>query len=323
MKIRRTDLMPDVLKDTYDRMNAERFAEAAELRAVGEAQATRIKAEADRQAVEVGQDIRLSSIAIKNALVAGLLEQGYLDDEDDDLAEEDDDEDDGDPARLLLTAEGVLDWVHWGRSSRSDVNRKASAAVRIGDYERLDPSGPRANRMNDGRTAYAWSDGTPQGVDSGTTTGIFFTADGYRIRVPADTAERTVSVYLGGWNSSARFTATLSDGSAPAVSFDASDGLSNASVYDKVVTLSYSAASASAELILEYELISGSNITLQAVTLRGAAGSVNTPPRFDSSPVESVVAGTSYQYSVQASDADAGDVLILSALTTPAVTVLW
>ncbi|MGB7203885.1 MAG: protease modulator HflC [Anderseniella sp.] len=53
VKIRRTDLMPDVLKDTYDRMNAERFAEAAELRAIGEAQATRIKAEADRQAVEL------------------------------------------------------------------------------------------------------------------------------------------------------------------------------------------------------------------------------------------------------------------------------
>ncbi len=53
VKIRRTDLLDQVLKDTYARMNAERFAEAAELRAVGEAQATRIKAEADRQSVEL------------------------------------------------------------------------------------------------------------------------------------------------------------------------------------------------------------------------------------------------------------------------------
>ena len=53
VKIRRTDLLEQVLKDTYARMNAERFAEAAELRAVGEAQATRIKAEADRQSVEL------------------------------------------------------------------------------------------------------------------------------------------------------------------------------------------------------------------------------------------------------------------------------
>jgi len=45
--------MPDVLQDTYARMSAERFAEAAELRAIGQAQATRIQAEADRAAVEL------------------------------------------------------------------------------------------------------------------------------------------------------------------------------------------------------------------------------------------------------------------------------
>jgi modulator of FtsH protease HflC len=53
VRIRRTELMPDVLHDTYERMNAERFAEAAELRAIGQAQATRIEAEADRAAVEL------------------------------------------------------------------------------------------------------------------------------------------------------------------------------------------------------------------------------------------------------------------------------
>lgn len=53
VRIRRTDLMPDVLNDTYERMNAERFAEAAELRAIGQAQAVKIKAEADRSAVEL------------------------------------------------------------------------------------------------------------------------------------------------------------------------------------------------------------------------------------------------------------------------------
>lgn len=53
VRIRRTDLMPDVLKDTYDRMNAERFAEAAQLRAIGDAQRRRIRAEAEREAVEM------------------------------------------------------------------------------------------------------------------------------------------------------------------------------------------------------------------------------------------------------------------------------
>lgn len=53
VRIRRTDLMPDVLKDTYDRMNAERFAEAAQLRAVGDAERRRIRAQAEREQVEL------------------------------------------------------------------------------------------------------------------------------------------------------------------------------------------------------------------------------------------------------------------------------
>lgn len=65
VRIRRTDLMPDVLKDTYERMNAERFAEAAELRAVGEAQATRIRAEADRQSVELVSKAKRESEIIR------------------------------------------------------------------------------------------------------------------------------------------------------------------------------------------------------------------------------------------------------------------
>ncbi len=53
VRVRRTDLTPDVLNDTYERMNAERFAEAANLRAIGETARRRIRAEADREAVEL------------------------------------------------------------------------------------------------------------------------------------------------------------------------------------------------------------------------------------------------------------------------------
>ena len=53
VRIRRTDLMPQVLNQTYARMNAERFAEAAELRAIGNAQRIKIKAQADRERVEL------------------------------------------------------------------------------------------------------------------------------------------------------------------------------------------------------------------------------------------------------------------------------
>jgi len=65
VRIRRTDLMPDVLKDTYDRMNAERFAEAAQLRAVGDAERRRIRASAEREAVEMVSKAKRESEIIR------------------------------------------------------------------------------------------------------------------------------------------------------------------------------------------------------------------------------------------------------------------
>ena len=53
VRIRKTDLMQEVLKQTYERMNAERFAEAAQLRAVGRTRGITIRAAADRNKVEL------------------------------------------------------------------------------------------------------------------------------------------------------------------------------------------------------------------------------------------------------------------------------
>jgi membrane protease subunit HflC len=61
VRIRRTDLMPEVLQDTYDRMSAERLAEAALLRAVGESQSIKVRAEADRNYVELVSTARRES----------------------------------------------------------------------------------------------------------------------------------------------------------------------------------------------------------------------------------------------------------------------
>jgi membrane protease subunit HflC len=65
VRIRRTDLMPEVLQDTYDRMSAERLAEAAELRAIGEAQSIKVRAEADREAVELVSKARGESERVR------------------------------------------------------------------------------------------------------------------------------------------------------------------------------------------------------------------------------------------------------------------
>ena len=53
VRILRTDLTPQVSAQTFDRMKAERLAEAALLRARGQEQAQTLRAIADRQAVEI------------------------------------------------------------------------------------------------------------------------------------------------------------------------------------------------------------------------------------------------------------------------------
>jgi modulator of FtsH protease HflC len=53
VRIRRTDLTAEVSQQTYDRMKAERLAEAERLRARGNEAAQRIQARADRESVEI------------------------------------------------------------------------------------------------------------------------------------------------------------------------------------------------------------------------------------------------------------------------------
>ena len=65
VRIRRTDLLPDVLQETYDRMSAERLAEAALLRAVGESQSIKVRAGADREYVELVATARRESEIIR------------------------------------------------------------------------------------------------------------------------------------------------------------------------------------------------------------------------------------------------------------------
>lgn len=61
VRILRTDLTNQVSAQTYDRMKAERLAEAAQLRALGKQQAQTIRAVADRQAVEIVADANRDS----------------------------------------------------------------------------------------------------------------------------------------------------------------------------------------------------------------------------------------------------------------------
>lgn len=82
VRIRRTDLLDDVLDDTYNRMASERKAEAADLRSKGEATKTRMVAEADRTYTEKiagarkqSEIIRGEGDATRNKVFAQAFEQ--------------------------------------------------------------------------------------------------------------------------------------------------------------------------------------------------------------------------------------------------------
>ncbi len=65
VRIRRTDLMKEVLDATYERMKSERKAEAQNLRGKGEALNTQMKAEADRKVLEITSEGQRQSEIIR------------------------------------------------------------------------------------------------------------------------------------------------------------------------------------------------------------------------------------------------------------------
>ena len=82
VRIRRTDLTAEVSQQTYDRMKAERLAEAERLRARGREAAQRIRARADREVVEIVAEARKESEILRgegeaerNATFAGAFER--------------------------------------------------------------------------------------------------------------------------------------------------------------------------------------------------------------------------------------------------------
>lgn len=82
VRIVRTDLSTDVRKQTFQRMRAEREAEAAELRALGTQEKLRIEAEADREAtVTIAEARRDSEVlrgegdAERNSIFAGAFQR--------------------------------------------------------------------------------------------------------------------------------------------------------------------------------------------------------------------------------------------------------
>lgn len=160
-----------------------------------------------------------------------------------------------------LTTEGPTDWIHWGDPT---LNRKAGVTAQIGNYT-IVGSGKILNYSNDPR-ALSWTDGTPTATGTN-NNGIYIsnTGNGFSLTVPASTTAHTLTIHVGGWNSSGKLTAHLADGSAT----DFVDTTTQATgQYDRNYTLTYTANSTTS-LTITWVMNSGTgNVTINAAALQ-------------------------------------------------------
>jgi hypothetical protein len=115
------------------------------------------------------------------------------------------------PDVVDLSREGTRDWIHWGVTSATSIDRKWGVPATIKD--RGSPTG--RGRYDNNPQVYSWSGGDPNWAWTGTPTGVYVcgAGTGFVLQVPAGPATRTLRVYAGVWMAKGRLTATL-DGAA-------------------------------------------------------------------------------------------------------------
>src|ERR1044071_9326382 len=176
-----------------------------------------------------------------------------------------------------LTAEGPLDWVHWGRFTASSVDRKAGVTPRIPPFTPIGRNGPY--QYADNFNGYSWSDGGPTSTVTNTTTGVWMwgRSNGFQLDVPAGISTSVLKVYVGTFGAEGKFTADLG-GTSLKYSDESISNISNGP--GGYYTLTYAADSPDQTLTIKYVVDSvmdpAGNVTLQAAAL--SAPGVNHPP---------------------------------------------
>ncbi len=177
-------------------------------------------------------------------------------------------------AVVNLTTEGTLDWVDFSHTGDTSVDRKSGGSQLIG----YSLSSLSTIQYSSYITGFSWTNGTPDATAANTTNGIDTTnPNGFVLTVPADTATRTVRVYVAvdGTNrgdsttgGTSVFSASLSDGSAPTYT-DIHPTPGQFQRDDFVYMIIYNAASANQSLNLQFAAANShyTVLSLQAVTL--------------------------------------------------------
>jgi len=173
------------------------------------------------------------------------------------------------PVNVDLTAQGALDWAHWGLTSASSFDHRAGVTQQISNFSPI--GGGTLSRQQVSPTSYSWSNGTPTASATNTPTGVYKvgTGSGFEVTVPADTTSRTLKLYIGLWDAQGKLEATLSDGSA--ASYVDTTLINQTATSNGLYTLTYQAGSAGQTLRIRWTVQASfnsfGNVTLQAAAL--------------------------------------------------------
>ena len=205
------------------------------------------------------------------------------------------------PARALtdLSAQGTLDWIHWGHDGAASITRKRGVPLRIGAA----PVGTgRVGRYDDRPVGFIWSDGFPTlaaRTRAGAATGGQIGA-GFRVWVEGPIDRSLLTLHVGAWNAQAELRVRRGPGAPPI------DGASEGDVAgqpppgapdrrftagspgrDRVATVAVAPVPAGHSLIVEWTVGAvthpAGNVTLQGATLSplpepgAGAGGVSAP----------------------------------------------
>ncbi|MEV6344212.1 hypothetical protein [Actinoplanes sp. NPDC051851] len=109
------------------------------------------------------------------------------------------------PSDVDLTEEGTRDWIHWGLTSSTSVDRRSGTAVIT------DLGGTSRGRYSNNPQTFSWSNGKPTDTVSGTPTGIYSCGEGsgFTLRVPASPTTRHLRLYAGVWMATGKLAVTL------------------------------------------------------------------------------------------------------------------
>jgi hypothetical protein len=159
----------------------------------------------------------------------------------------------------LTTTGANSDWAVWRfGSTLTPLSRKATGGVAINLISNLSYIGATSHTsytISSGILNWSGSDSTPASPITNGGSGIYVTGvnNGFSFTVPAGIGVRTLRLYASTFSGAGRVRASLSDGSAPDISFSTNDTGISFSVRNTII-IRYKARSENQTLTVQWDL---------------------------------------------------------------------